>query len=114
MRVMSDANVFVSGAIQKGAPFRIAQRWLRSGDFDVIMCPELLGEIAVVLTDRPRLRKRIDLVVAHEYIHTSSALVDLFPDLVDVLAVTRDADDDYLVASITSARQGLEGVRHWC
>ena len=41
MRVVLDANVFVSGAIQKGASFRIVQGWLAGGDFEVIMCPEL-------------------------------------------------------------------------
>jgi len=34
-----DANVLVSGAIQKGAPFGSCQRWLASGDVEVIICP---------------------------------------------------------------------------
>lgn len=98
MRVVLDANLFVSGAIQKGASFRIVQRWLAGGDFEVIICPELLGEVTDVLTERPRLRKWIDLEVAQDYIHTISKLADLVPDPGPIEAVTRDADDDYLVA----------------
>lgn len=98
MRVVLDANVFVSGAIQQGASFRIVQRWLGGGDFGVIMCPELLAEITDVLTERPRLRKWIDLAVAKDYINTISTLVDLVDDPAPIDPVTRDVDDDYLVA----------------
>ena len=61
MWVVLDANVFVSGAIQKGASYRFVQRWLGAGDFEVVMCPGLLAEVTEVLTDRPRLRKWINL-----------------------------------------------------
>lgn len=98
MRVVLDANVFVSGAIQKGASFRIVQRWLAAGDFGVIVCPELLAEISDVLTGRPRLRKWIDRTVAEDYIHTISTLVDIVADPAPIDAATRDVDDDYLVA----------------
>ncbi len=98
MRVVLDAKVFVSGAIQKGPSFRIVQRWLAGGDFEVIMCPELLAEITDVLTERPRLRKWIDLAAAKDYISTISTLVDLVADPAQIEAATRDVDDDYLVA----------------
>ena len=98
MRVVLDANVFVSGAIQKGPSFRIVQRWLAGADFEVIMCPELLAEITDVLTERPRLRKWIDLTVAKDYITTISTLVDLVADPAPIDPATRDVDDDYLVA----------------
>lgn len=98
MRVVLDANVFVSGAIQKGPSFRIVQRWLSGAEFEVIMCPELLAEITDVLTERPRLRKWIDLGVAEDYIRTISKLVDLVADPAPIQAATRDVDDDYLVA----------------
>jgi len=98
MRVVLDANVFVSAAIQKGASYRIVQRWLGAGHFEVVMCQELLGEITDVLTERPRLRKWIDLDVARQYVDTVSTLVDLVADPSEIAAATRDADDDYLVA----------------
>jgi len=98
MRVVLDANVFVSGAIHRGASFRIVQGWLAGGDFEVVMCPELLAEITDVLTERPRLRKWIDLPAAESYIDTISTLVDLVADPAPIEAATRDVDDDYLVA----------------
>jgi hypothetical protein len=58
------------------------------------MCPGLLAEIADVLTERPRLRKWIDLTVAHEYIQTISTLVDLVADPSPIEAATRDVEDD--------------------
>lgn len=98
MRVVLDANVFVSGAIQKGAPFRIVQRWLAAGDLEVIICQELLAEVTDVLTERPRLRKWIDLATAQGYVETISTLADLVADPAPIEATTRDVDDDYLVA----------------
>lgn len=95
---MLDANVFVSGAIQKGPSFRIVQRWLAGENFEVMMCPELLAEITDVLTERPRLRKWISLAVAQDYICTISTLIDLVADPAPIEAATRDIDDDYLVA----------------
>ena len=76
MRVVLDANVFVSGAISRGPSHRIVQRWLERGDFDVVMCPELLVEVSAVLVERPRLRRWIDLAAARRYIGTIRTMVD--------------------------------------
>ena len=62
------------------------------------MCPELLGEIRDVLTTRPRIRKWISVQDASLFIATIEGLVDLVPDPVEVLSVTRDSGDDYLIA----------------
>ena len=99
MRVVLDANVWVSAAIQAGASHRIVQRWLAgSADFEVILCPRLIGEVGDVLTLRPRMRKWIDLDVAEHYVGTLRVLADVFPDPTVVESATRDVDDDYLVA----------------
>lgn len=99
MKVVLDANVFVSAAIQNGASHRIVQAWLAGGArFDVVMCPELLTEIRDVLTTRPRLRKWVDLDVAVSFVDTIEALVDLVEDPKFIEAETRDSDDDYVVA----------------
>ena len=58
MLVVLDANVFVSGAIQRGASYRLVESWLiGTAPFEVVMCPALLDEIRDVLTARPRLHK---------------------------------------------------------
>ena len=81
MIVVIDANVFVSAAIQRGAPFRIIESWLSgTADFEIVMCPELLGEIREVLTTRPRLRKWISLENAELFVDTIETLVDLVPE----------------------------------
>ena len=78
MLVVIDANVFVSAAIQRGAPHRIIESWLSgTADFEVLMCPELLGEVREVLTTRPRLRKWVSLETATLFVDTIEALVDL-------------------------------------
>jgi putative PIN family toxin of toxin-antitoxin system len=97
VRVLLDANVFVS-AIHRGPSHRIAQRWLRTGSFEIVMCPELLAEVSEVLTQRPRLRRWIDLEAAGTFIETIRAVVELVGDPLEVEAATRDRDDDYLVA----------------
>ena len=98
VRVVVDANVFVSAAIGRGPSTRLVDQWM-SGEasFDVIVCPRLIGEIRDVL-DRPRLRKRISAEDAREFVATISALPSQVPDPLEIAVATRDADDDYLVA----------------
>lgn len=67
-------------------------------DFEVVMCPELLGEIREVLTTRPRLRKWISLENATLFVDTVGAIADLVDDPVAVQTETRDPNDDYLIA----------------
>ena len=99
MKVVIDANVFVSAAIQKGASHRIVMAWLEgAGDIDLVMCPELIGEVRDVLATRPRLRKWIGLDDAETYVEMIERTVDLVDDPGEVDATTRDADDDYLIA----------------
>jgi hypothetical protein len=99
MRVVLDANVWVSAAIRTGPAHRIVQAWLTgSATFDVILCPALIAEVADVLTQRPRMRKWIDLDVAERYVETLRVLADVVADPAVVEPTTRDVDDDYLVA----------------
>jgi putative PIN family toxin of toxin-antitoxin system len=97
--VVIDANVFVSAAIQRGASHRIIESWLSgAADFEVVMSPELLGEIREVLTTRPRLRKWISLETATLFVNTIETIVDLVDDPYEVQRETRDPNDDYLIA----------------
>ncbi len=98
MKVVLDANIFVSAAIQKGTSHRIVQAWLAGADFEVVICHSLLAEIRDVLLRRPRLRRWIDLETAQIYITTIETLADVLSDPETGEAITRDADDDYLVA----------------
>jgi putative PIN family toxin of toxin-antitoxin system len=57
----------------------------------------LIGEIGDVL-DRRRLRKRISADDARAFVATISLLANQVPDPSHIAVVTRDGDDDYLVA----------------
>jgi putative PIN family toxin of toxin-antitoxin system len=97
MKVVIDANVFISAAIQKGPSHRIIQEWLKNGSFEIIMCNQLLQEICDVLILRDRLRKWISIEHAHEFVEMISTLIDLVPDPTESPSVLRDIGDDYLV-----------------
>ncbi len=97
MKVVLDANVLVSAAIQTGPSYRLVARWLDQGDLEVVICPALLGEVEDVL-DRPRLRKRVDPELAQLYMATIRRIADMVTDPAPIEATTRDVDDDYLVA----------------
>jgi predicted nucleic acid-binding protein len=80
VRVVLDANVFVSAAIGRGPSTRLVDQWMSShASFEVIVCPRLIGEIRDVL-DRPRVRKRISAEDAREFVGTISALPSQVPD----------------------------------
>ena len=80
MKVVIDANVFISAAIQIGPSHQIIQEWLKNGSFEIIMCNQLLQEIYDVLILRDRLRKWISIEHAHEFVEMISSLCDLVSD----------------------------------
>lgn len=98
MRVLLDTNVFVSAAISNGAPHRILQDWLARRAFELIICPQLLAEVAEVLTERPKLRRWISLDDARALLDRLGAEADLVDDPDEIGPTTRDSDDDYLIA----------------
>ena len=55
MKIVIDANVWISAAIQRGPSYVIVDRWLGGAEIDVVMYPELLHEVSEVLTSRERL-----------------------------------------------------------
>lgn len=72
--------------------------WLEREAFELVICPALLDEVREVLTQRPRLRRWIDVDTAEAYLATIEFAADVVADPVDLEARTRDVDDDYLVA----------------
>ena len=98
MKVVLDANVFVSAAIARGPSHRIVQAWLADCAYEVIVCPEILVEVQAVLIERPRMRKWIDVATAEMFIETLRAASELVADPEQVRPVTRDRDDDYLIS----------------
>lgn len=97
MRVIFDTNVFVSAAIAKGAPHRVVEMWFERRPFELVVCPELLAELAEVL-ERPKLRKWINQDDALALVSRLSSEAEMVDDPAQVLGTTRDPDDDYLIA----------------
>lgn len=97
MRVVIDANVFVSAAIAQGPSHRVVQAVTLSEHHEAIVCPTLLEEIEDVLS-RPRLVKRIGDDRARKYLRDLRIMTTRVLDPIDIGTHTRDPDDDYLVA----------------
>ena len=97
MRVVLDANVFISAAISEGPSHRIVQGWLRDQMFELVVCDRLLGEVRRVLTERPRMRKWMSIEGAGLYVDTLATMTDVRPDPAPGPTLTRDPDDDYVI-----------------
>ena len=98
VRVVIDANVFVSAAIGRGPSTRLIDQWMSGqASFELIVCPRLVSEISDVL-DRAHLRKRISAEDAREFVATISILPNQVSDPSEIAVATRDVDDDYLVS----------------
>lgn len=99
-RVLLDVNVFVSGVVSRGVCAAILDAWL-GGRFEIVASPLLIAELEEVLARR----KFRGVVVPDE----RDALVQLIRDrgiVVDDVAaerVTRDPEDDYVIALARSA-----------
>jgi putative PIN family toxin of toxin-antitoxin system len=98
VKVVIDANVWISAAIRKGPSYVIVDRWLAGAEIEVVICPELLHEISEVLTSRERLRKWISHERAAAFIEMIGTMVDLMPDPPVEEVGIRDNDDAYLVS----------------
>lgn len=99
MRVIADANVFVSAALGRSpqAPSVLVITAALDGRMELVMSPALLAEVAEVLS-RPRLRKHLSADDVQLFLADLAAQVVMFADPTDPPSVCRDPDDDYLIA----------------
>ena len=98
LRVVLDANVLVSAAIQLGPSHRIVQAWRERREFALVICPLLVDEVEDVLTMRPRLR-RWSTSVSHANTSTCCGHSTASrPTPSRDRQITRAAGDDYIVA----------------
>jgi putative PIN family toxin of toxin-antitoxin system len=102
-RVVFDPSVLVSAVISPlGNPARL---WVavRDSRLEPVVCPQLLGELAVVIA-RPRLRRYITLEEGEEFVREVAGAADRRADPIDPASVSRDPNDDYLIALARSSR----------
>src|SRR3954451_18058235 len=101
-RVVCDVGVVVSGLLSAaGPPGRIFDRW-RDGEFDLIVSPLWLDELARVL-QRPKLARYLGSGEASELLAAIRLQADLLDDPAAEPGLTPDPGDDYLVSLARAA-----------
>ena len=112
MRAVLDPNIAIAALLsQQGAPAQIVSRWL-DGEFELVVSEQLLAELERALA-YPKLRARIALAEADEFVTLLRSRAHVAPD--PAIAPRRAADpgDDYLLALAESERAVLvSGDRH--
>jgi uncharacterized protein len=103
LRAVLDVGVIVSGVLTAGGPpGQILDRW-RGGEFDLLVSSALLAELERVLA-YDRIRSRITPEEAEELVAELRRHAVVVDDPREVESgLTRDPDDDYLVALARSA-----------
>jgi uncharacterized protein len=80
-----------------GSVVSIVQAWLTSTAFELVVSETVLAEVEDLL-GRPRLRKWVTPEDTGAFPRAIRVAADLVADRVERLALTRDPDDDYLIA----------------
>jgi hypothetical protein len=119
MRVVIDTNVWISGLLWRGAPWRIL-RLVERGEIEVCIAPPMVTELEQVLTAerlRPRL-ERLGLspsdLLAYALHLTTVFEVPEAPRGEPSPIVAADPDDDVFVqcAAVSGASYLVSGDRH--
>ena len=101
-RAVVDVNVFVSALISPdGVAARLVQH-TANRDFEVVMSPRLVRELATV-TRRSRFRHYFSVEEAERLVTDLWDLGLRVDDAEDIPTVTRDPDDDYLIALLRTS-----------
>ena len=97
MLVVLDAGVFVSAAITpNGVASRIVAAGV-AGRFEYVLCPRLVGELTDVLA-RPKVAALVSDENSRRFLAEVLAAGRDVSDPHEIPAVSRDPDDDYLLA----------------
>ncbi len=115
MRVVLDANQFISAVLVPiGRPAQILQAW-RAGRFELVLSPAILAEVRRVLL-YPRLQKKHgwDEKQIDDFMAGIMAAATLMPGTLSVQAVPDDPTDDKYVACAleASAQYIVSGDQH--
>jgi putative PIN family toxin of toxin-antitoxin system len=102
LRAVLDANVYVSALLRpEGPPGRIVERFLREVAFEVVLSPEIVGEVLRALA-YPKVQRLIRGVADPAlWFEDIVVLADLVAGAHGLPGVCPDPDDDkYLAAAI--------------
>jgi len=78
----------------------------RQGEVELVVCPELLAELADVLR-RPKLRRRVSTQEAKSFVRLLRAQAELRADPEHVARLAADPGDDYIIALAQATRADL-------
>jgi uncharacterized protein len=119
MRVVIDTNVWISGLLWRGAPWRIL-RLVEQGEIEVCIAPPMLAELEEVLSAE-RLRPRLeqlgfspsDLVIYALHLSTMFEVPEPSGSSLSPV-IAGDPDDDVFVlcAEVSGASYLVSGDRH--
>jgi putative PIN family toxin of toxin-antitoxin system len=103
LRVVFDANVFISALLSpRGSPAQLLRLWV-GGAFDLVVSPLLLAELERALS-YPKLARVVNPDEARTFVEELRNSAVLLDDPSEVESgVTRDPKDDYLVALARTA-----------
>jgi uncharacterized protein len=101
MRVLLDANVFVSYLLtpgQNSAVTRIVDAAVL-GEYQLLMPEELLDELEEIVRTHEHLARRIPAKVMRALMDLVLEIAEVIPRITEPIpALTRDPEDDYLIA----------------
>ena len=101
--VVLDTNVWVSGIFfERGTPAALLRAW-RDERFEVILTPEILGELEQKLREKST-QFTGDQALAEEWIAYVKAFAHVVRASVVVEGVCRDRDDDEFLSAALSAK----------
>jgi putative PIN family toxin of toxin-antitoxin system len=100
MRLVVDANVFVSGVFFSGPPFLILDAW-RNGGVDIIVTPDILSEYERTGAELSAAFPAVDLTPWLRLLATKAVVIEA-PALPE--RVCADADDDKFLACALAGR----------
>ncbi len=84
-----------------GRPAQVYARWV-AGEVELVVCPHLLAELESIL-HRPKFRRYATLNEVDRYVAVLRGGASSVPGPAPAPGLTRDPDDDYLVALARAA-----------
>jgi putative PIN family toxin of toxin-antitoxin system len=108
VRIVLDTNVVISALLWQGTPHRLLETISHNERLQIFSSPALLEEFSDVLT-RPAATKRLAMIgkTAREVIADYLQAIELVEPAETPAVVTRDPDDDHVLACAVAARAAI-------
>ena len=114
MRVVIDTNIWISGMLWRGAPWRLL-RMAEQGEIELCVTPSMLSELAAVLSYE-RLQPRIAQLglTSEDLVAYALSLSTVFEEPQGEPTVAADPDDDVFLHCAVAAGAScvISGDRH--